>query len=86
MTIRPFPALVALLLSSVLNGAVQAAPQPQNNGGMTNGMTGDQQLTAQEQAAQVPDGISEATDGSTILDTTVNVKFVLSEDRAQCRQ
>ena len=31
-------------------------------------------LTAQQQAAQIPDGISTATDGSTILDTTVTVK------------
>ena len=80
LTIRPFPALVALLLSFVLNGVVDAVPQRQRNGGMTNGMTSGQELTAQEQAAQVPDGISEATDGSTILDTTVTVKFVLSGD------
>lgn len=77
LTIRPFPALVALLLSSALNGPVGAASQAQDNGGMTTGMTTGQELTAQEQAAQVPDGISEATDGSTILDTTVTVKFVL---------
>lgn len=32
-------------------------------------------LTAQEQAAQIPDGIFTATDGSTILDTTVTVKY-----------
>lgn len=52
---------------------------------MTNGMTTGQELTAQEQAAEVPDGISEAADGSTILDTTVTVKFVLPEDTAQGR-
>lgn len=45
-----------------------------NNNGNRNGNGNTAQLTAQEKAAQVPDGISTATDGSTILDTTVNVK------------
>lgn len=67
LTIRPIHALAALLLSSLLDGAV-GAPQRQRGG--------EQQLTAQEQAAQIPDGISEATDGTTILDMTVEVKFV----------
>jgi hypothetical protein len=30
--------------------------------------------TAQQQAAQIPQGISTATDGSTILDTTAQIK------------
>ena len=83
LTIRPLPALVALLLFCALHGAVDAVPQRgrqrqrERNGGMTKGMTSGQDLTAQEQAAQVPDGISQATDGSTILDMTVNVKLVL---------
>ncbi|KAF2800278.1 hypothetical protein K505DRAFT_293036 [Melanomma pulvis-pyrius CBS 109.77] len=34
---------------------------------------GRQRATAQQQAAQIPQGISTATDGSTILDDTVNV-------------
>lgn len=75
LTIRPSHALVALLPFILHGAAVDAAPQGQENGGMTKGMTSGQELTAQEQAAQVPGGISEATDGSTILDTTVTVKF-----------
>lgn len=34
---------------------------------------GRQRATAQQQAAQIPQGISQATDGSMILDATVNV-------------
>lgn len=34
---------------------------------------GRQRATAQQQAAQVPQGISQAADGSMILDATVNV-------------
>lgn len=45
-----------------------------NNNGNGNGNGNTARLTAQEQAAQVPDGVSQATDGSTILDTTVDVK------------
>lgn len=33
--------------------------------------------TAQQQAAQIPQGISQANDGSTILDTTAMIKCVL---------
>ena len=42
-----------------------AACRPQRGGG--------RQRTAQQQAAQVPQGISQATDGSMILDDTVNI-------------
>ncbi|KAI1424588.1 hypothetical protein F5Y12DRAFT_785267 [Xylaria sp. FL1777] len=51
---------------------------PRNrNGGNGNGQSGasqgGQSLTAQEQAQQIPQGLSTATDGSTILDTTAQV-------------
>jgi hypothetical protein len=45
--------------------AALAACAPQRGGG--------RKQTAQQQAAQVPQGISQATDGSTILDDTVNI-------------
>jgi hypothetical protein len=65
-------ALVALSLFSLTNA--QRRNRGGRRGGNNGGATQTQQLTAQEQAAQVPDGISEATDGSTILDTTQTVK------------
>lgn len=80
LTVRPsFSALVALFLAVFITFGliVEAAPQGQNGrGGNNNGnnRNGTQQLTAQERAAQRPQGISRATDGSTILDTTVTVK------------
>jgi len=43
-----------------------AACRPQRGGGR-------QRATSQQQAAQVPQGISQATDGSMILDDTVNI-------------
>ncbi|KAF2014055.1 hypothetical protein BU24DRAFT_349940 [Aaosphaeria arxii CBS 175.79] len=64
---------------SVLAFAVLAvaAPAPQRNrGGNRNGGGnggGQQRATAQQQAAQVPGGISQAQDGSTIVDDTVNI-------------
>lgn len=54
------------ILASALLVAVSALPQ-RNRGGR-------QRATAQQQAAQVPQGISQAQDGSTILDDTVMVK------------
>ncbi|KAJ2904881.1 uncharacterized protein MKZ38_006922 [Zalerion maritima] len=50
----------------LLSLAALTAAAPQRNGG-------GNQKTAQEQAADIPGGISEATDGSVIMDTTVNV-------------
>jgi len=77
-----------LLLPSLL---VHAAPQQRNrNGGGTNGGRGrggaggrQTSTTPQQQAASVPEGVSTATDGSTILDTTalvdgVNLRFKVS--------
>lgn len=87
LTVRPsLSALVALFftLSVLFGAAVEGAPQRQRNrnGGNRNGGNrnnngngnGATELTSQERAAQIPDGISEATDGSTILDQTVTVK------------
>lgn len=80
LTIRsPFGvALVALL--SLLTGDVSAAPQ--NRGGRKgSGKT----LTLQQQAAQIPQGVSQATDGSTILDTNaVSKAFLYLVSRLAC--
>ncbi|OTA56871.1 hypothetical protein K449DRAFT_408310 [Hypoxylon sp. EC38] len=74
LTVRSLSLLLALGALS----AVEAAPQSRNRGGKarTGGRKGQQQqqaTTAFEQAQQVPQGVSTATDGSTILDTTVMV-------------
>lgn len=57
---------------SLLSLSVLAAAAPQRNRGGGGG-GGRQRATAQQQAAQVPQGISQATDGGMILDDTVNV-------------
>ncbi|KAI1411434.1 hypothetical protein F5Y13DRAFT_58078 [Hypoxylon sp. FL1857] len=69
---------LSLLLAFGLLSAVEAAPQSRNRGGKarTGGKKGQQQqqaTTAFEQAQQIPQGVSTATDGSTILDTTAMV-------------
>lgn len=66
-------ALVALL---TVFGEVQAVPQTRGRkGGNRNGGGNTQaQQTPQQQAAAIPQGISQATDGSTILDMTATVK------------
>ncbi|KAI0444497.1 hypothetical protein F4803DRAFT_250435 [Xylaria telfairii] len=68
--------LRSVLLVSLSLCLVEAAPRNRNGNG--NGRGGNsqgqqQRLTAQEQADQIPQGISEATDGSTILDATAQV-------------
>ena len=68
MTIR------SLLVLLLVNSTVHALPQQRNRNGNGNGNT--QAQTPQQQAAAIPQGISEATDGSTILDTTATVKWV----------
>ncbi|KAH8886695.1 hypothetical protein GQ53DRAFT_334143 [Thozetella sp. PMI_491] len=67
LTVRS-PVLFFLLVVSALTG-VHAAPKRGGNGG---GATQKAQ-TPQQQAAAIPQGISQATDGSTILDTTATV-------------
>jgi hypothetical protein len=64
-----------LLLLSTLLTLTTALPQ-RSRKGSGNGRTQQQQLTAQQQAARVPQGITTAQDGSTILDDTVTVKYV----------
>jgi hypothetical protein len=67
--ISSFIGFAALLFSPAA-----AFPQHQkrrSRGG--NGVT--KQQTAQQQAAQIPQGVSQATDGSVILDQTVNIKY-----------
>ena len=70
LTVRS-PVLLSFLLSLSVLAGVHAAPKKGNNGGGG----GKASLTPQQQAAQVPQGISTATDGSTILDTTATVKY-----------
>ncbi|KAI1359124.1 hypothetical protein F5Y08DRAFT_88582 [Xylaria arbuscula] len=75
--------LRSLLLAGLCLYTVEAAPR-NRNGGNRNGGGGQQQaLTAQDQADQIPQGVSTATDGSMILDTTArvngqNVRFKVS--------
>ena len=64
--------LAAVVLALCLLTSVDAAPQNRKKG---NKAGATKQLTSQEQAAQIPGGISQATDGSTILDSTVTVKY-----------
>ncbi len=66
-TIRSSVSFLVLFFFLGLLG-IEAAPAPQGNG---------QQLTPQQQVDQIAQGVSQATDGSTILDTTANVKYVL---------
>ncbi|KAK5633932.1 hypothetical protein RRF57_009646 [Xylaria bambusicola] len=65
--------LRSLFLATLCLYTVEASPQ-NRNGRNGNGRGSRQRLTAQEQADQIPQGISTATDGSTILDTTARVK------------
>ncbi|GAW27065.1 putative cyclin-like f-box protein [Rosellinia necatrix] len=74
------PSLRSLFLIAFSLYAAEAAPQNRNgrnrngNGrGGGGGSRGQQGQTAQAQADQVPQGVSVATDGSTILDTTAQV-------------
>lgn len=55
-----------MYILSFVSLAALAAAAPQRGG--------RQRATAQQQAARIPQGISTATDGSMILDDTVNVK------------
>ncbi|KAI0458040.1 hypothetical protein F5B21DRAFT_37608 [Xylaria acuta] len=70
--------LRSILLVCLSLRLVEAAPRNRNGNGNGNGRgaasQGQQQrLTAQEQADQIPQGLSVATDGSTILDATAQV-------------
>ncbi|KAI1277247.1 hypothetical protein F5Y07DRAFT_107334 [Xylaria sp. FL0933] len=69
--------LRSLFLLGLCLRATEALPG-NRNGGNGSGQSfasqgGGQRLTAQEQAQQIPQGLSTATDGSTILDTTARV-------------
>lgn len=66
----PFALLLVLAILCVSFG--NAAPQ--NNRGGKNGNRGGTKQTPQQKAAQKPGGVSTATDGSTILDQTVQIK------------
>lgn len=69
LTVRSLSLLALGLLS-----AVEAAPQSRSKATKKKG--GKQATTAFQQAQQIPQGVSTATDGSTILDTTAMVKYV----------
>lgn len=66
--------IVALSLLALASAAPAPAPAPQRNRG---GNGRQRQQTAFQQAQQVPMGISQAQDGSTILDDMTMVKYVL---------
>ncbi|KIW09583.1 uncharacterized protein PV09_00455 [Verruconis gallopava] len=66
----------ASIIASLLLAAL-AAPNPQRNRGQT----------AQQQAAKIPQGVSQAIDGSTILDSTaqingLNIRYKISAPAA----
>ncbi|KAI1755900.1 hypothetical protein F4782DRAFT_374200 [Xylaria castorea] len=70
--------LRSLLLVCLSTHLVEAAPRNRNGNGngrgsASQGQQQQQRLTAQEQADQIPQGLSVATDGSTILDATAQV-------------
>lgn len=77
LTIQSPILLFFLLLLGTFTG-VQAAPKRKGNGNGNSASTAAQ--TPQQQAAQIPQGISQATDGSTILDATATVKSVTLTD------
>ncbi|KAG7122601.1 hypothetical protein HYQ44_003499 [Verticillium longisporum] len=92
LNVRSLLAALTLLLL-VVNAAPSPKPQNRRPGGNGNGNgngrgngngggngRGNRQ-TAQQQAARVPQGISEATDGSTILDMTAEVKVSMPADQ-----
>jgi len=58
----------SLVVLGLLWATADASPQNRKKGG------NNRAKTAQQQAAAVPQGVSQATDGSTILDTTVKIK------------
>ncbi|KAK8103741.1 uncharacterized protein PG998_010774 [Apiospora kogelbergensis] len=57
----------SLVVLGLLWATADASPQNRKKGG------NNRAKTAQQQAAAIPQGVSQATDGSMILDTTVNI-------------
>jgi len=83
MATSRLPVAFLLLLLLGIFGA-EAAPQQGNRNGKNRGGGGNGDAasqTPQQQAAAIAQGVSEATDGSTILDTTANVKYVRKRSR-----
>lgn len=72
LTIRSSVGVALLLLLSIFFGDVSAAPQ--NRGKKASKGAKTKQQTPQQQAAAIPQGVSQATDGSTILDTNATLK------------
>ncbi|KAL8413508.1 hypothetical protein RB594_004951 [Gaeumannomyces avenae] len=66
-TIRSFSSFFLLLLLGVLSGGAEAQRRQRQGGG------GGARQTPQQQAAAVRQGVSTATDGSTILDMTATI-------------
>jgi hypothetical protein len=69
----------SIIALSTLLTLSTALPQRNRNG---NGNGRAKQQTAQQQAAQVPQGLSQATDGSIIMDDTVMVKYAATTQRS----
>lgn len=73
LTIRSSVGVAFLVLLSIFFGDVSAVPQNRGQKGSTTKGTKAKQ-TLQQQAAAIPQGVSQATDGSTIMDTNATVK------------
>lgn len=74
------PVVAVALLALFAQAAPSPEPQRNNRGGNRGNRGGNGGggggATAQEQAAQRPQGVTTAADGSTILDMTADVKYV----------
>ncbi|TPX10656.1 uncharacterized protein E0L32_008390 [Thyridium curvatum] len=86
LTIRSSIFLFFLVLLLDVFGVVEALPQ--NRGRKGKGKNNAAARTPQQQAARIPQGVSQATDGSTILDMTarvngVDLRFKISGPAAQ---
>lgn len=68
-SVRSFSSFLLLLALGVLSGGAEAQRR-QRQGGAA-------RQTPQQQAAAIRQGVSTATDGSTILDMTAKIKYVL---------
>lgn len=82
LNIRSPVTFFLLLLLSFFSSHVHAAPKRGGKtaaakGGATGATAATAQTLQQQANAQFPQGITQATDGSTILDSNVTVKCVL---------
>lgn len=67
--------VLAFVLLFLFASPVDCLPKKKGTASNGNGNGNSAAQTAQQQAAAIPGGISKATDGSTILDKTVTIKY-----------